>query len=109
MHRRMTGCLREETNHRDTEAQRRQDRGERREQDKKAGRLLSALISSLSCLLCASVSLWLAPRVHSTVTLLARLRGLSTSQSLSSATWYASSCSGTTATSGCSQSDTSGT
>src|SRR3569623_845179 len=37
---------------------------------------------------------------HSTVTLLARLRGLSTSVPRDSAAWYASSCSGTTCSSG---------
>ena len=36
-----------------------------------------------------------SPINHSTVTLLARLRGLSTSQPRSSAMWYARSCSGT--------------
>lgn len=38
---------------------------------------------------------------HSTVTLLARFRGLSTSQPRKRAIWYANSCSGTTATIGC--------
>lgn len=36
------------------------------------------------------------PRNHSTVTLFARLRGLSTSVPRAQAVWYASSCSGTT-------------
>ncbi|PYE77915.1 hypothetical protein DFQ15_11159 [Xylophilus ampelinus] len=41
-----------------------------------------------------------APVDHSTVTLLARLRGLSTSVPRAQAVWYASSCSGTTCSSG---------
>lgn len=41
-----------------------------------------------------------AAGTHSTVTLLARLRGLSTSVPLAQAVWYASNCSGTTCSSG---------
>ena len=40
------------------------------------------------------------PSPHSTVTLLARLRGLSTSVPRAQAVWYASNCSGTTCKSG---------
>src|SRR5262249_29380496 len=43
---------------------------------------------------------------YSTVTLLAKFRGLSTSQPRSTAIWYASSCSGTAATTGCKYSGT---
>ena len=48
-------------------------------------------------------------QIHSTVTLLARLRGLSTSFPRSTAAWYANSCNGITVTNGCKSSGTSGT
>ncbi len=46
---------------------------------------------------------------YSTVTLLARFRGLSTLHPRATAAWYASSCSGTTLSSGCSGSGAGGT
>ena len=49
------------------------------------------------------------PATYSTVTLFARFRGLSTSLPRITAAWYASNCSGTTVTIGCSGSGTSGT